>query len=138
MIRILFVCVENSCRSQMAEAFARRLGRDLMDAYSAGSSPSGKVNPKAIQVMKELGIDISSTKSKGFKDLPFKNFDLVITLGCKDVCPFVPAEEHIEWNIEDPKARELAFFRKTRDKIKDKVKELIKELSAKEFAGKRG
>jgi len=128
MKKVLFVCVENSCRSQMAEGFARDLGKGVIEAYSAGSRPSGKVNPEAVRVMQEAGIDISSQQSKGFDQLPVKEFDYVITLGCQDACPFVPAREHIDWNIEDPKDKDTDFFRKVRDDIADKVKELIKNV----------
>jgi arsenate reductase (thioredoxin) len=126
MKKVLFVCVENSCRSQMAEGFARNLGGGLISAYSAGSRPSGKINPEAIKVMREAGIDISSQSSKGFDQLPVREFDYVITLGCRDACPFVPAKEHIDWNIADPKGENVEFFRKVRDDIADKVKELLK------------
>jgi arsenate reductase len=78
--------------------------------------------------MHELGIDISQQKSKGFNDLPAKNFDYVVTMGCKDVCPFVPGNEHIEWKIEDPKGKGLVFFKKVRDEIKQKVQDLVDEL----------
>lgn len=122
---ILFVCVENSCRSQMAEGFARHYGKDRVEVYSAGSKPSGKVNETAIEVMKEKGIDISSQSSKGFFDLPVQEFDIVVTMGCKDVCPFIPSKEHIEWDIPDPKGKSIEFFRDVRDKIEEKVKEVI-------------
>ena len=127
--KILFVYIENSCRSQIAEGFARHLGKGVSEAYSAGSNPSGKVNPAAIEVMRELGIDISGAKSKGFDSLPAKNFDYVITMGCKDACPFMPADKHIEWKIDDPKDKGIKFFRKVRGQIKNKVINLIKELS---------
>ena len=125
--RVIFVCIENSCRSQIAEGFAKHIGTDTLEAYSAGSKPSGEVNPSAIGVMRELGIDISQQKSKGFSELPIKKFDYVITLGCKDICPFVPADKHIEWKIEDPKGKDLNFFRKIRDEIKNKVVNFIKK-----------
>ena len=128
MKTVLFVCVENSCRSQMAEGFARNFGEGIIEAYSAGSRPSGKINPEAIRVMQELGIDISSQNSKGFDQLPVKEFDYVVTLGCQDVCPFVPAKQHIDWSIADPKEKDVKFFRKVRDDIADKVKELIKNV----------
>jgi len=112
----------------MAEGFARNLGEGIIEAYSAGSRPSGKINPEAIRVMQELGIDISFQRSKGFDQLPVKEFDYVITLGCQDVCPFVPAKQHIDWNIEDPQGKDVEFFRKVRDDIADKVKELIKNV----------
>ena len=108
--KILFVCVENSCRSQMAEGIARHLGKGILEVYSAGSKPKSEVDPNAIKVMQEIGIDISSYKSKGFNEVPIRNFDYVITLGCKDVCPFFPAEKHIEWNIDDPKGKDIDFF----------------------------
>ena len=128
MKKVLFVCVENSCRSQMAEGFARVLGKGKIESYSAGSRPSGKVNPDAIRFMQEAGIDIFSFRSKGFYDLGIKDFDYVITMGCKDTCPFVSARKHIDWQIEDPKDKGEDFFRKTRDLIKEKVEQLIREV----------
>lgn len=128
MKKVLFVCIENSCRSQIAEGFAKALGKNVIEAYSAGSRPSGKVNPTAIQVMREIGIDISGQKSKGFLELPVKEFDYVITLGCQDICPFVPANEHIEWQISDPKDKGIDFFRKVRDEIKSEVEKIIQNV----------
>lgn len=119
--KVLFICVENSCRSQIAEGFARYFGIGALEVYSAGSRPSGKINPDAVDVMREIGIDISNQSSKGFNDLPVKDFDYVITMGCKDTCPFVPAGHHIDWQIEDPKAKGMDFFRKVREEIKDKI-----------------
>jgi arsenate reductase len=123
--RILFVCVENSCRSQMAEGFARGLGGDLIEAYSAGSKPSGVVNPDAIAVMKEAGLDISDARSKGFAALPVQDFDFVVTMGCQDICPFFPAREELTWDIPDPKGKGLVVFREVRDLIESRVKELL-------------
>lgn len=128
MKKVLFVCIENSCRSQMAEGFARHLGKGIIEAYSAGSRPSGQVNPTAIEVMCEAGIDISGQSSKGFDELPVKKFDYVITLGCQDMCPFVPAEEHIDWRISDPKAKSIDIFRQVRDTIKIAVEKLINNV----------
>jgi arsenate reductase len=126
--KILFVCIENSCRSQMAEGFAKFYGKDKIEPFSAGSNPSGKVNELAIESMKEKGIDISGQKPKGFKDLPYTNFDYVITMGCGDVCPFVPAKQRIEWEIEDPKEEPIEKFREVRDEIEKKIKEFMKEI----------
>jgi arsenate reductase len=109
----------------MAEGFARYFGKDIIETYSAGSKPSGKINLTAIKVMQEDGIDITLQRSKGFDDLEVKDFDLVITLGCNDTCPFVPSKKHIQWKIEDPEGKDLEFFRKVRDDIKEKVKKLI-------------
>ena len=93
---VLFVCVANAARSQMAQGFARKLASDKLEAYSAGSQPVGFVAGKAIAVMKEIGIDISDQHSKGFNDLSIKKFDYVVTMGCGDVCPFYPAKEKLD------------------------------------------
>ncbi len=132
MKNILFVCVENACRSQMAEGIASSLGKGILKAYSAGSQPSGKVNQEAIKVMGEIGIDISSANPKSFDSLPIKKFDYVVTLGCRDICPFVPAEKHLEWEIDDPKGESIEFFREIRNQIKGKIEELIKDISGQE------
>ncbi|MCX7927835.1 MAG: arsenate reductase ArsC [Candidatus Omnitrophica bacterium] len=126
--KVLFVCVENACRSQMAEGFARFFGAHVLDIYSAGSNPAKEVNPEAIRVMQEVNIDISNQKPKGFNELDNKEFDYVITLGCHDVCPFVPARKHIEWDIEDPKGKSTYFFRQVREKIREKVLKFIKSV----------
>ena len=112
----------------MAEGFAKFYGRDKIEVFSAGSNPSGKVDQIAIEIMKEKGIDISSQRSKGFNDLPYKSFDYVITMGCGDVCPFVPAKERIEWEIEDPKGKTKGEFREAREVLEKKVKEFLKRL----------
>ena len=103
MKRVLFVCVENSNRSQMAEAFARILGGTEVESYSAGSSPSGVVNPKAISVMSELGYDLSTHGSKYLDDLPNVEFDFVATMGCGDKCPFIMARKRTDWALPDPR-----------------------------------
>ncbi|NQU16661.1 MAG: arsenate reductase ArsC [Candidatus Saganbacteria bacterium] len=107
----------------MAEGIGKAIGKGGF--YSAGSKPSGIVNPSAIEVMKEIGIDISSHKSKGFNDLSHKEFDYVITMGCSDVCPFYPAKQKLDWKIEDPKGRPIEFFRKTRDQIKQALDKIL-------------
>lgn len=128
MVKVLFVCIENSCRSQIAEGFTRYFGKGVIEPYSAGSRPSGFLNPNAVCVMQEINIDISAQKPKGFLDLPIKNFDYVITMGCNDVCPFVPAKKHMEWDIEDPKNKGIEAFRSARDEIKERVEMLIEEI----------
>lgn len=127
MITMLFVCVENSCRSQMAEGFARFYGKGRIEAFSAGSRPSGRVNETAVQVMREAGVDISSQASKGFDALPHKEFDVVVTMGCGDECPFVPAKKRIDWQLSDPKGKSVEFFREVRDEISTKVQSLLAE-----------
>ncbi|RTL57226.1 MAG: arsenate reductase ArsC [Sphingobacteriales bacterium] len=127
--KLLFVCVENSNRSQMSQAFAIIHGGDEVEAYSAGSKPSGVVNPKAIAAMKELGYDLSKHESKSLQEVEqYAPFDAVVTMGCGDACPWMPAKQFIDWQIPDPKYMEPEEFNKVRDYISNKVKELIEEL----------
>jgi protein-tyrosine-phosphatase len=125
MKRIVFVCVENSNRSQMAEAFARIHGSEALEAYSAGSHPSGKVNPKAIEAMKEVGYDLTKHGSKSLEELPGVEFDVAVTMGCGDQCPFIRAKRREDWNIPDPKNMPSDQFRGVRDLIERKVKDLL-------------
>jgi len=125
MKRLLFVCIENSNRSQMAQAFAIIYGGANVEAYSAGSRPSGRINPKAIAAMKELGYDLSSHQSKSLDELPDVEFDYAVTMGCGDACPLVRAKNRIDWNIPDPRDMDEAEFRKVRDMIGDLVKGII-------------
>ena len=127
--KLLFVCIENSNRSQMSQAFAKMLGGKNVEAFSAGSKPSGIVNPKAIAAMKELGYDLSKHDSKSLDEVKqFAPFDAVITMGCGDACPWMPAKQFIDWVIPDPKNMEPSEFNKVRDLIKEKVKELLAAL----------
>ncbi len=127
--KLLFVCVENSNRSQMSQAFAKIHGGGKVEAYSAGSKPSGVVNPKAIAAMKELGYDLSKHDSKSLQEVEqYAPFDAVVTMGCGDACPWMPAKQFIDWQITDPKHMEPAEFNKVRDFIESKVKDLIGQL----------
>jgi arsenate reductase len=123
--RVLFVCVENSCRSQLAEAFARIHGGESVAAYSAGSRPSGQVNPKAIAAMQELGYDLSRHQSKSLDDVPDVEYDYAITMGCGDECPMVRTRHREDWAIPDPKHMGPEEFRQVRDLIEAKVKRLL-------------
>jgi protein-tyrosine-phosphatase len=124
--KILFVCIENSNRSQMAEAFAKMLGGKKIQAFSAGSKPSGIINPKAIHAMKELGYDLSAHQSKSLDEVKqFAPFDLVVTMGCGDACPWMPAKQFIDWDIPDPKKLGEGEFNEVRDLIELKVRELL-------------
>ena len=125
MKRLLFVCVENSNRSQMAEAFARIHGGEKLAAHSAGSRPSRKINPKAIEAMREVGYDLSKHQSKSLLEIPDIEFDFAATMGCGDECPFVRAKQREDWNIPDPKEMSADEFRKVRDLIETKVKATI-------------
>jgi arsenate reductase len=127
--KLLFVCVENSNRSQMSQAFAIIHGGDNVEAFSAGSKPSGIVNPKAIVAMKELGYDLSAHDSKSLQEVEANApFDAVVTMGCGDACPWMPAKQFIDWQIPDPKHMEPEEFNKIRDFIGEKVKTLIASL----------
>ena len=129
MKKILFVCIENSNRSQMSQAFAKILGGKNVAAYSAGSRPSGIVNPKAIAAMKELGYDLSEHDSKSLDEVKaFAPFDAVVTMGCGDACPWMPAKKFIDWQIPDPKHMETKAFNEVRDLIRSKVKDLLEDI----------
>jgi arsenate reductase (thioredoxin) len=129
MKKILFVCIENSNRSQMSQAFAKIHGGSEVQAYSAGSRPSGKVNPKAIASMKEIGYDLSSHQSKSLEEAKqFAPFDVVVTMGCGDACPWMPAKKFVDWQIPDPREMNEEDFREVRNLVEQKVKELLREL----------
>jgi len=127
---ILFVCVKNSCRSQIAEAIVNNLYWQKFVAFSAGSKPLGMIDPLAIEVMKEIGIDISNQKSKGFESIKDIEFDYIITMGCGDECPtFLQRSVHnvqrISWDMPDSEDKPIEFFREVRDEIERKIKELV-------------
>jgi len=126
--RVLFVCVENSNRSQMAEAFARLHGAGQVDASSAGSRPSGRVNPRAVAAMKEIGYDLTTHTSKGLDAFNGQEFDAAVTMGCGDECPLVRARRREDWQIPDPKELPPERFREVRDLIERKVIELLETL----------
>ena len=130
MKTVLFVCVENSNRSQMAEAFARIHGGGSVDAASAGSRPSGRVNPKAIEAMRELDYDLSAHASKGLDAFNGRPIDVAVTMGCGDECPLVRAAQREDWQIPDPRDMTPEQFRGVRDLIERKVKDLLAALAA--------
>jgi protein-tyrosine-phosphatase len=126
--RVVFVCVENSNRSQMAEAFARIHGGDKIEAHSAGSWPSGRINPKAVEAMAELGYDLTTHTSKSIDQFNGQQVDVAVTMGCGDECPLVKATRREEWEIPDPKELPPDQFRAVRDMIEAKVKQLLASL----------
>jgi arsenate reductase len=126
--KILFVCVENASRSQMAQGFAEAFGKGKVEVYSAGSRPSSHVNPLAIEVMKEKNIDLSCRRPKGLNDLPPVEMDYLVTMGCEETCPAVPARKIIEWQIPDPKGKPIDEIRRIRDMLEVKVKGLLEEV----------
>ena len=127
MSHILFACVGNSCRSQMAEAFCRELGHDV-ECASAGASPASRVQPDTVTVMREVGIDISAARPKGFKDLPNLRFDYLVTMGCEVDCPFLPGAKVVQWQIPDPFGMGLDEYRRVRDIIRPQVRDLLDSL----------
>ncbi|HVZ56221.1 MAG TPA: arsenate reductase ArsC [Chitinophagaceae bacterium] len=129
--KILFVCIENSNRSQMSQAFARMLGGDQVEAWSAGSRPSGRINPRAVAAMAELGYDLSAHHSKSLEEVKaYAPFDVVVTMGCGDACPWMPAKRFIDWQIPDPRDMEPAAFNQVRDLIRAKVGDLLAQLES--------
>ena len=129
--KILFVCVENSNRSQMAQAFANMLGGEHLEAFSAGSKPSGIINPKAIASMNELGYDLSKHHSKSLEEVKSNApFDLVVTMGCGDACPWMPAKAFEDWQIPDPRNMDPDEFRKVRDLVRVKVAAAVGRLTS--------
>ena len=127
--RVLFVCVENANRSQMAEAFARLRGGASVEAYSAGSKPSGRINPKAIRFMQEVGYDLSGHASKSLDDIAGLEFDAVVTMGCGDSCPWVPARRREDWALPDPRDLDDTGYRAVRDEIDARVQALLASLA---------
>lgn len=134
--RLLFVCVENSCRSQMAEGFARALGGGAVAAHSAGSRPSGRVDPRAVALMRERGVDLTLQRSKGLEDLPAgEPWDYLVTMGCGDACPHLPAAMRLAWDLPDPKGLDDDAFRRVRDRIERLVADLVRLAAG---PGRRG
>ena len=129
-LTIVFVCVENARRSQMAEGFANAFKQGRLEIFSAGSSPSSKIDPLVIEVMKEKGIDLSGKRPKGLNDLPPIEMDYLITMGCEETCPAVPAKKIIEWQIPDPKGKPIDEVRRIRDMLEAKVKVLLDEVES--------
>ncbi len=128
-LHILFVCVGNSCRSQMAEGLARALGGDRVHASSAGAMPAGKVAPKAVQVMEELGIDISTQRPKLITGELVDAAEMVFIMGCdaRSVCPAAFLERAIDWDVEDPMGQGVERYREVRDLIRHHIEGLLRE-----------
>lgn len=125
--KVAFVCVHNSCRSIMAEGWAKHLGSDVIEAYSAGTQRYSGPKPMALEVMTDLGIDMSHASSKLLDDIP-ESLDILITMGCGVECPFVPCDHREDWGLDDPSGGPKSGFEETRDIIKDKVVELIDRI----------
>lgn len=128
MSGVLFLCVHNAGRSQMAAGFARALSGGRVQVFSGGSEPAETVNPVAVAAMAEVGIDISSFVPQRFTDALLDSVDVVVTMGCGDTCPYVPGKRYVDWALDDPKGRPLDQVRPIRDEIKERVEELLSQL----------
>jgi protein-tyrosine-phosphatase len=126
--KVLFVCVENANRSQMAEGFARLHGGAVVDAYSAGSRPTDFVNPRAIAAMQERGYDLTAHKTKSLDEIPAGPYAAVVTMGCGDACPWIPASRREDWALTDPRSLDLDGVRSVRDDIEQRVLALLATL----------
>lgn len=125
---VLFVCVHNAGRSQMAAAFLSSLSREAVEVRSAGSQPAEKVNPAAVEAMAEVGIDLSAEVPKMLTTEAVKESDVVITMGCGDECPVFPGKRYEDWELEDPAGKGVDSVRPIRDEIKARIEKLITEL----------
>ncbi|MCX5389005.1 arsenate reductase ArsC [Streptomyces sp. NBC_00094] len=131
---VLFVCVHNAGRSQMAAGFLDHLAGDRVEVRSAGSVPGDRVNPAAVEAMREVGIDISHRKPKVLTTEAVQASDYVITMGCGDACPVFPGKKYLDWALEDPAGQGVEAVRPIRDEIKDLIEGLIAEIDAKQEA----
>ena len=127
---VMFVCVHNAGRSQMAQGFLIALAGDRVEVRSSGTMPAEQINPSAVAAMAELGIDISNQKPKVLTDEDVKASDYVITMGCGDACPFYPGKKYLDWKLEDPAGKDVASVRPIRDQIKQMVEALVAEIDA--------
>ena len=127
---VLFLCVHNAGRSQMAAAFLSRLGDGRVDVRSAGSTPAEEIHPVVVRAMEEVGVDLSSERPKRIDDEVVRESDVVITMGCGDACPIYPGKRYEDWQVEDPSGRSLDEVRAIRDDIERRVSELVSDLSA--------
>ena len=125
---VMFVCVHNAGRSQMAQGFLQHLAGDRVEVRSSGTMPADQVNPSAVEAMSELGIDISLAKPKVLTDEDVRASDYVITMGCGDACPFYPGKRYEDWQLEDPAGQDIEFVRRVRDEIEGRVKDLLNEI----------
>ena len=125
---VLFVCVHNAGRSQMAAGFLSALSGGAVDVRSAGSEPADQINPVAVAAMAEVGIDITSEQPKVLTDEAVQDSDVVITMGCGDACPFYPGKRYEDWELEDPAGKDIETVRRVRDEIKSRIEQLLESL----------
>jgi protein-tyrosine-phosphatase len=125
---VLFLCVHNAGRSQMAAGFMRTYGGDAVEVFSAGSEPAASLNPAAVEAMREVGIDIAAETPRRWTEEMIGSVDVVVTMGCGDTCPYVPGTRYVDWEIEDPAGKDLDLVRPIRDELERRVKALLAEL----------
>ena len=125
---VLFVCVHNAGRSQMAAGWLRHLAGDRVEVLSAGSAPAGSINSVAVEAMAEVGIDIAGQQPQLLSDAAVQESDVVITMGCGDACPFYPGKRYEDWELEDPAGKSIETVREVRDEIEGRVKELLASI----------
>lgn len=128
MSGVLFLCIHNAGRSQMAAGFARHISGGAVDIFSGGSEPADQVNPAAIEVMNEVGIDISTYQPQKFTDELLGQVDVVVTMGCGDTCPYIPGKTYLDWPLDDPKGKSVDDVRRIRDEIRSRVEDLLSQL----------
>jgi protein-tyrosine-phosphatase len=132
---VMFVCVHNAGRSQMAQGFLQHLAGDRVEVRSSGTMPADQVNPSAVEAMSELGIDISLAKPKVLTDEDVRASDYVITMGCGDACPFYPGKKYLDWKLDDPAGKGVEAVRPIRDQIKKLVEQLVAEIDQRKAVG---
>ena len=125
---VLFMCVHNAGRSQMAAGWLRHLAGDRITVYSGGSEPTNQINPAAVAAMAEVGVDITDDFPKPWTDEIVRASDVVVTMGCGDTCPIVPGTRYEDWPLEDPAGKDLDTVRRVRDEIRDRVEQLLRDL----------
>jgi arsenate reductase len=134
---VLFVCVHNAGRSQMAAGLLERKGKGRVRVISAGSEPADRLNPAVVEAMDELGIDISAERPKKLEDGMVRESDVVITMGCGDACPIYPGKRYEDWDLEDPSGKDLETVRGIRDRISQRVDALLRDLTGRADGGAR-
>ena len=127
---VLFLCVHNAGRSQMAAGWLRHLAGDRVQVLSAGSEPADDLNPAAVEVMREVGIDIAGQQPRTWSEETLEATDVVITMGCGDACPVLPGKRYLDWELTDPAGRPVDEVREIRDEIEQRVRELLEELES--------
>jgi arsenate reductase len=132
MARVLFVCLHNAGRSQMSQAFFEQLAEGRREARSAGTTPAERVHPEVVEVMREVGIDLSARTPQKLTDDLATWADVVVTMGCGDQCPYIPGKQYIDWELPDPKGMPLPGVRRVRDEIQRRVQELIRQMERSE------